>query len=73
MDNRTVIFYESKWSNEAKRNVHVEVGVAIFHQFGVDYEEFENGPGMFSVAIIETPDGQVKMVRADMIRFTVKP
>lgn len=48
----------------------VDAGGAVFHQFGVDFEEFESGPAPFSVAIIERPDGAVEMVRADMIRFT---
>lgn len=46
-----------------------EVGKAVFHQFGMDYEEFEAGPGNFSVAIVEWPDGKVEFVRADWIRF----
>lgn len=46
-----------------------EVGEALFHGFGVDYEEFESGPGNFSTAIVEWPDGKVEMVRADKIRF----
>jgi hypothetical protein len=44
-------------------------GTAIFHQFGNDYEEFESGPGNYTVAVIERPDGKVEMVRADHIRF----
>jgi len=46
-----------------------EVGEAFFHGFGIDYEEFENGPGNFSTAIVEWPDGKVEMVRADKVRF----
>ncbi len=44
-------------------------GEAIFHQFGVDYEEFESGPGNFSTAIIELPDGTVKNVPVENIEF----
>ena len=47
----------------------VDKGVAVFHQFGVDYEEFENGPGNYSTALVEWPDGTVESVRADRIRF----
>lgn len=46
-----------------------EKGEAAFHQFGCDYEEFESGPGNFSTAIVEWPDGTVENVRADRIRF----
>ena len=44
-------------------------GTAIFHQFGVDYEEFDSGPGNFSTAIIELPDGTVKNIYVELIEF----
>jgi len=66
---RDVIYYEAKWSPEARRNIKVEAGKAKFHQFGVGYEEFEGGPGNYSTAIIETKDGHVLCVPADYIRF----
>ena len=47
----------------------VEKGEALFHAFGADHMEFENGPGNYSIAIVEWPNGQVEMVRADRIRF----
>jgi hypothetical protein len=50
-------------------SVWEEVGEALFHGFGSDYEEFESGAGNFSAAIIEWPTGQVELVRADKIRF----
>ena len=50
----------------------VLVGEATFHQFGVDYEEFEAGPGNYSTAIIELHDGTIENICADMIEF-VKP
>lgn len=46
-----------------------EAGKGKFHTWGVDYEEFEAGPGNFSTAIVEMPDGTVRNWRADMIRF----
>lgn len=46
-----------------------EQGEAVFHQFGVDFAEFEIGPGSFSTAIIELPDGQVKNIQVEHIRF----
>lgn len=45
------------------------VGYARFHAFGTDYQEFENGPGNYPVAIIEWPDGQVETVCASSIKF----
>ncbi len=44
-------------------------GNALFHQFGMDYEEFETGAGNYSTAIIELEDGTVKNIPADMIKF----
>ena len=42
---------------------------AIFHQFGVAYEEFENGPGNYSTAIVEYDDGSVGNVPVELIEF----
>jgi hypothetical protein len=46
-----------------------ELGEAVFHQFGIDHEEYDNGPGNFSVAIVEWPDGRVESVYVARIRF----
>ncbi len=46
-----------------------ETGCALFHQFGVGYEEFENGTGNFTTAIVEWPDGRVESVPAEHVRF----
>lgn len=51
------------------RPEQVELGEATFHQFGIDYQEFSEGPGNFSIAIIEYPDGRVDSVRPERIRF----
>jgi hypothetical protein len=40
-----------------------------FHGWGVEYEEFESGPGNFSVAIVEMPDGTVQTLMPWAIRF----
>jgi hypothetical protein len=68
---RTVKYfeYEKDETDPKGRFEKIEKGRALFHQFGVDYEEFESGPGNFSTAIIETPSGKVKNVPADMIEF----
>ena len=47
----------------------VEDGRATFHQWGMDYEEFDNGAGNFSTAIIEREGGKVENVPAEMIEF----
>jgi len=40
-----------------------------FHGWGVEYEEFENGPGNYTVAIIEMPDGSVQTLAPFLVRF----
>ena len=40
-----------------------------FHGWGSDYEEFESGPGNYTVAIVELPDGKVETVPPYLIRF----
>lgn len=47
----------------------VDDGVAKFHQFGVDYEEFETGAGNFSTAIIEREGGAVENVPVHLVEF----
>jgi hypothetical protein len=47
-------------------------GSGIFRAWGVDYEELQNGVGIYSTAIVEMPDGTVKNWPADMIRFEDK-
>lgn len=71
---RKVIWSEYVDSGERKAHGQIvwkltEIGEALFHQFGSAYEEFESGAGNYSTAIIELPDGTVKMVRAEHIRF----
>ncbi|KPY52803.1 hypothetical protein [Pseudomonas syringae] len=43
--------------------------IAKFHQFGPAYEEFEAGPGNYTVAVIEMPDGTVRQAHLTEIRF----
>ncbi|MDF3188065.1 hypothetical protein [Pseudomonas paracarnis] len=40
-----------------------------FHGWGSGYEEFESGPGNYTVAIVEFPDGKVDTVMPYLIRF----
>ena len=46
-----------------------EAGCGTFHAWGVAYEEFESGPGNYSTAIVEMPDGTVRNWPAEMVRF----
>jgi hypothetical protein len=44
-------------------------GHGLFHAWGVDYEEFEGGLASYSTAIVEMPDGSVRSVPVEMIKF----
>lgn len=46
-----------------------ELGEALFHQFGVAYEEFDSGPAPYTTAIIELEGGIVKSIPVENIRF----
>lgn len=55
-------------SNNAFEKVDFEE--AVFHQWGIDSEEYENGAASFTVGIVELPDGTVIMPIARWIQFT---
>lgn len=42
----------------------------VFHQWAQSYEEFESGPGNWTYAIIERPDGTIAQINPGMIQFT---
>ena len=46
-----------------------EKGVAVFHQFGVGFGEFETGVGNYTTAIVEWPDGTIESVPVEYVRF----
>lgn len=46
------VYENGKWEEK-------EFEMGYFHQWGTDYEEFESGPGNYSVAIVELPGGKI--------------
>jgi len=68
---RKCVVYEWKRKIEDGKSFleKVAVGNGTFHQFGCDYEEFETGPGNYSTAIVEMPDGSVANVPVELIVF----
>lgn len=55
---------------DGKSMLHEEFDYfAKFHHWGVDFEEFEGGPGNYTVAIVEKKDGVVKSIPAELIQF----
>lgn len=60
-----------KCDGETRSTLKV-VGQGLFHQFGTDHMEYDNGPGPFPGAIVEMPDGTVKFLALQQIRFLDK-
>ncbi|WP_423731644.1 hypothetical protein [Hafnia paralvei] len=60
------IEYEMNGSIRNKREVMV---TGLFHQWGVNYEEFETGAGNYTVGIIELDDGTVEALLPNQIKF----
>lgn len=44
-------------------------GNGIFLQFGIDYQELDNGVGTFSTVIIERPDGSIENLPVELVAF----
>lgn len=40
-----------------------------FHRWATTYEEFESGPGLYPIALIEEPDGQMRECIATSVKF----
>ena len=48
-----------------------EIGEAVFHQFGTEYEELLNGVGQFTSGIVEWPDGRIEAFPLWCLRFII--
>jgi len=46
-----------------------ESRTGIFHGFGVDFEEFNDGVGNYTIAIIEWEDGTLEGVPIHKVQF----
>jgi len=66
---RKAVLFVWEWDKEYKKRTRVLVGPVRFHGWGHNYEEFETGPGSYSVAIIEHPDGRCDKVVPELITF----
>lgn len=45
----------------------------LFHQWGQGYEEFQSGPGNYTVALIELDDGRIVEGVPDTVVFLQAP
>ena len=66
---RPVMTYKSVLAANHQQYDTVEDGQGLFVQYGCDYEEFESGPGNYSTAIVEMPDGTVKNIPVGKLKF----
>lgn len=57
-------FYKCNRSYCEKKEV-----LGLFHQWGTDYEEFDNGAGNYTVAVVELVDGTIVTHGVDKIKF----
>lgn len=64
---RRVIYSEYQQTNAGFDLV--EKGEAVFHTFGINCQELQNGVGTFTTAIIELPDGTLKNLPVEQVRF----
>jgi len=70
---RRVQYYETKHIYGEHRNERTLKGEAYFHQFGNTYEQFNDGVGNMTTAIIELDDGTLIEVLPTDIVFMDKP
>ena len=59
----------SKYNSEIRKYEIVNFELGAFHQFGCTYEEFENGAGNYTTAIVELPNGQLVEATVNSIKF----
>lgn len=71
MDNmRTVKVVKRYWPQGCSNPCTTEeIVTGKFHQWGSSYEEFEGGPGNFTIAIVEMPDGSIITPQPEDIVF----
>jgi hypothetical protein len=65
---KEVYVYEYTVKNHGVNKKEV-VGTAKFCGFGVDYEEFDSGPGPYTTAILLFNDGHVELKPVSLIKF----
>ena len=59
-----------RWLGSKFENEFISSG--LFHKWGNNYEEFENGQGNYAIALVELEDGTVEEVLPKNIKFDDK-
>ena len=71
---KVVVFTRVKRQDSHLSDLEVDKkGLATFHGWGCDFEDFDDGPGNYSTAIVEREDGRVESVPVTMIQFADTP
>lgn len=66
----SVVLPEDQREGPEDKGNFIKEGVGRFHCWGSNYEEFESGPGNFTVAVVEDQEsGQVHLVHPEDIKF----
>lgn len=65
---RKVTFKFYRNNHPTEPNGWVE-GEGVFHRWAEGYVEFENGPGNYTYAIVETPNGEIQEVLPTHLKF----
>ena len=69
--NRPILYKKGRYSDGLFIGFDKEYTArGTFLAIGSDYEEFENGPGNYSTAIVETLTGEVIAIPVTNIKFT---
>lgn len=67
---RKVLVSERTWPNGySKPAVTKEIGIGNFHCWGSAFEEYEAGPGNYTIAIVEMPNGEILKVDPVDVKF----
>jgi hypothetical protein len=66
---RSVMTMAATYDGRGARTGLEDATEGKFHDWGVEFEEFENGPGNYTVAIVEMPDGSIQTLVPWLIRF----
>lgn len=70
MKTRSVDVYSREYNRETRTYDQCLKDKGQFHMFGVQYEEFDTGPGNYTVAVVELSTGKVVTPDANLIKFT---
>ncbi|WP_205954179.1 hypothetical protein [Pantoea stewartii] len=59
----------TEWEFTSGKRAVKGVVTGTFHQWGAGYEEFDCGPGNYTMAIVEMDDGTIKEFMPTDIKF----